>query len=367
MNALHMNHPSESLVLIPHMMGFKPRNCVVLLALASERADNMSGPLGRIELNGTAMPPTLAHDVLDFINDYSVTTLVLAWFGDDLSEMIASEGAQIVHDAALIAQEFLDDRYRSESTGFVTCLLTDYRSWIDGRSLESHPSFGQLGALGLVERYEAIENSNLATELVFAGSAPLDIEPEHVWSRVGRRARAVAIDSFEQAKGRVRGALIWRNTLADLPPAGTVMAHNACVILGGKRRIGKLNAALQDLFIRDLVLLWGIHPQVGDLTSITPCQADDLLADAASYRVDLDRVDALIDVLSACASYSADDDGAAYAVVAYLYWWKGEGYKALANAQASLEADPKHALAQLIRRAVCVHLPPPWFAVESAA
>lgn len=344
------------------MMGFKPRNSLILLALDSERTDGMSGPLARVDIEDNVIPERVALDILDFVTDYSVTTLAIAWFGDDLASMVASRGASTLHEAALIAQEFIDDRYRREDFGFVTCLLTDYASWIDARYLEGDSSLGELKLMNAVARYDSIENSALATQLVFAGSAPLDIEPDYVWQRVGSRQRRVALASYKRNLSKVRGAQLWTNTLrAAVEETTPLLPMNAIERLGGKDRIGRLNAGLSDVFVRDRVLLWAINPEVDSLVGVTPQSSEELLSAAADHLPDEKRIDAAVAVLGACGSYSSDEDASAYAVIAYLYWWKGEAHKAMENVEYALASNPNYGLAQLIKHAVSVHLPPPWY------
>ncbi|NLI04877.1 MAG: DUF4192 family protein [Actinomycetaceae bacterium] len=362
MNTLHMTHPGQALILIPHLIGFHPENSVFLLAVECDKRPGILGPLARFRLDDGFLPPTFLRDAIEFVTDHSAATVVVAWFGDDMRAMLARRDIlESLHDAGMVLQELLDATYQSMSRGFVSVLVTDGTYYGSAQDIIGHHSVDLLTARGDLRLFQELEETPLAAELVYTGSAPLTYEPTGIWERVGYAKRRLAVEQAREGAPR-RGGQLWNNSLERaIESTIPLMPGNAAQLLGGKRRIGKLNAALRNLWVRDRVLLKAVDSQMGSFSTVRRTELEPMLERATRQRPDRARVQRIIDLLQACASYSADDDAAAYAVSAYLYWWLGDSAKARDNAHQALESDPQYSLAQLVSQALAAHLPPPWY------
>lgn len=122
----------------------------------------------------------------------------------------------------------------------------------------------------------------------------------------------------------INGIRLWSNSIDKVTHCEQSLTPSTLLfLLGNKERIGKLNAALYDSQIRDRILLWAISDI--DLRADVPwADCYQLIRSTAMSQALIDRARLAIDILNACASFSADDSPCAYATIAYLYWWIGE-------------------------------------------
>lgn len=362
METLHVTNPRETLLLIPHLLGFRPSDCVVLLAIDRKDQPNCASPIVKIDVR-SGIDDDFISAALDFVVDFDVTTLSINWFGGSLADMIDDEySLHSLHEGGLIIQEHLNATYGSETTGFVSIHLTDFNEWATCQEIVGG-SYEEAKISEIIHSYADLEHTRLAAELVYGGSAPLGAEPEGAWPRLPWVHRSLSIEESEKVVTPTSGARLWGNSLAKFVACEerTILPGAASRMLGGPRRIGRLNAALRDVSLRDRILLYAVNTRVSSVAALSPERTEKLLIQATGDSVAETRIKKVIDLLSAAAMYSADDDGRAYAVVAYLYWWLGQGSKAADNVNIALASDPEYSLAKLVRHALDVQLPPPWF------
>lgn len=362
METLHVSHPRETLLLVPHLLGFRPRDCVVLLAIDRKDQSNCASPIVKIDVR-SGIDDDFITAALDFVVDFEVTTLSINWYGGSLAEMIDDElSLNSLHEGGLVIQEHLNATYGSETIGFVSVHLTDYDEWATCQEIVGD-TYEEARIAGHIHSYTDLDRTQLAAELVYEGSAPLGAEPEGAWPRLPWVHRARSIEESQKCVSPMSGARIWGNSLTKFVAyeERTILPGAASSMLGGARRIGRLNAALRDVTLRDRILLYAVNSRMTAVAALTPERTEKLLIQATGDEVAETRIKRVIDLLSAAAMYSADDDGRAYAVVAYLYWWLGQGSKAADNVNIALASDPEYSLAKLVRHALDVQLPPPWF------
>lgn len=362
-----MTRQEESLIIAPHVLGYRPENSVVVTALAkldeSEESSRHSvGPLLVWDLDRAPLRATAAETVFEFIRDLSVTDVSIDWFGRNLEEMIDdSLNLSRLHRAALEIQDELDDMYRSSRVGFVSASMTDFNSWISVNSCPPGLGGQQVRELGLFESFDELANGQLATELIYLGSAPVAESEIGIVPRFSRGKRRLADAEYRQwlARGDQRAWKMWDRVLMRL---GNILDDTELTVgdLGGSRRVGRLNASLMDPTLRDAILVYALNPYLVTFPEMTEVEVDHHLAAAGTITPTRFRMASVIRIFEVLAAYSSSDDPAPYAVLAYLHWWQDRSTTAQLYAIESLKSDPNYSLAQLIHHAITMNVPPPW-------
>ncbi|QOR48521.1 DUF4192 family protein [Trueperella pecoris] len=359
MNKIKLNQPHEILAFAPYALGYKPRQSVVLIAMRGA-GGLPGGPSARID--ATIVPTGLFDVVLDFIETFDVEDLYIAWYGDDLEQMLSdADSIDILDMAGLAAQQCIDARNGGQ--GFVSVGLTDFTQWISGIDARQSrvDTFEELCEAGYIGSFEELNSSPAVAEAVYAGSAPVEDGPTFPRSRAPwseRQEAVAAARKWRSRKGR-RGVGLWQAAI-DALQEGTDPYEAA----GNAENMGKLNAALDQILLRDRLILFGVDESMVRLTSVSASQLVRRLAQA--HVAPPDRVTALISLLEHVGDYSDDDDAAAYAVAAYLAWWADDRERAISNAQMAINSNRHYPLAKLVLHALFVNLPSPAEDEESA-
>lgn len=353
MDALPLENAGQALLLIEHMLGYRPRNSLIAFALETTRdAAEGPGPMAQIDTNGR-ISPDFVDCCLDFIVDFHVKSLVLAWYVDDVSEFLAEE-EQLAEffEARAILDDCLSRKWGD--SGFVAMFVTDYRLWFDDDVLATdHPA-------SVLHRYRDLTESALGLELLYRGSVPTDQPPARAWPRDNRARR------FKGTQSPTRPQALWLNRLNRFvlsDPPEPLSPSRALSDLGGASAVMKLNDSLSDIQFRDRLLASIVSSPQAQWTHFPDGNVEEMLARASTIQPRIDLLNRAIDLLSAIGSFSRSDDPNAYAIAAYLAWWLGDGKLARDNVNYALEADPNYSLAQLVEHALDVRLPPPWYRI----
>lgn len=332
-------------------------DAVFMIAIQT-MSDEGAGPVVRVDVS-ESLPHELIDTVLEFVDFYGVVDLAIAWYGQDLEAMIHDRDSIDILDAAgLAAQRQMDHRLAGVAEGTVAIGLTDYEYWASCSEIRDANAvpFAELQAGDLVRPFSELNESPGVMELVFHGSAPLETQPPGVAPRLPWREReaAVAAARDERVRTRVRrkAANVWQHTLekmrSGLPPDESAPEPYV---------IGMLNAGLDSILNRDRVILTAVNSSVTDILKVPKRELGKLLGEATEHSAN--HAWAVIELLEYIASYSDDDDPAAFAVAAYLRWWMRDLPGARMDALFAYASDPQYSLTQLVIRALAVELEPP--------
>lgn len=136
-------------------------------------------------------------------------------------------------------------------------------------------------------------------------------------------------------------------------------------VVKSPQRAGELLAQLICQKVRDRVILFAVFPTICSVTNVSDRKLVALMGEASKAMPDAEKVHAVIGFITFLNTLAGTCGAHAYATVAYLHWWLGEGSAAMHAAECALAQSPECSLAKLVHYAVSVQLPPPW--VESVA
>lgn len=353
------------MVLTPHLLGFKPRNKIVLVTLSMEGVSG-TGPIVQCDLAEFAAYSDLSYVVMQLVLEYKITGIAIDWYGDDLTQMCDDMDVIYHIDAAARqVQTYMSERYRITGRGYVCAGATDYRNAVNFADFIglTERSFLAAQSAGIVVPYRELTESPMNTELVYSGSAPLDYDPMVSEMRAPMGVRADAVTAYRQCingKG-FRPKALWKNAVLKLA-AGAEVSDLA--LASDVSKIGRLNAALADIKLRDSLLIYAINPQIKPAEIFDEITIPTQLEEASYNPVSQRRITEISELLKLLAAYSADEDPSAYAALAYLCWWTGKNELAAKCATQAIKSDPQYSLARLVDRAVTVQLPSPWLKDE---
>ncbi len=349
MDIIRLKHSHEMLALFPYLYGFKPKDSVVLVAFKSG-GGGPGGPVARIDAE--RIPAGLIDVALEFIDTFTVEELYIGWYGSDLEDMLNdTESVDLLDTVGLACQQCID--VRTSGSGFVNIGLTDYANWVTCEDARG-ASFAQLKDAGGVEPFAALETSPIIAQAVFAGVNPVDEFPRPEKPRLPWEQRRQAVEAARawRAAKRKRGVRLWQAAL-DARIAGADCAS----AVGSEEKAGHMNAALDDILLRDRLILFGVDESTVKLAGISARKLARELG--AVQEPSQARITMMIELLEFLGARSDDDDPAAFSVAAYLAWWQGDRERALGNASMAINSDRHYPLAKLVLHALFVHLPSP--------
>ena len=417
MDKITMNTPHETAPLLDHLMRYVPHRKLVALAL--RRGRPLHSEMGSIERDSVG--PMISFDLpmgdlgnwasrvrdqlLEFVDDYDVLRLAIVTFYEnyprwsyDEFEAYALSLAQLV-DAKLLnhakamseegvpAAEEVQEFWRTSLT------LTNrewFRGWVwpttkeEGLLIEAfHAEFEENGGaeksfedLASYQEgaYRDLETGRLIAEMVGIGSVPasdLKITAPPAFERP-EGFKGYWFDSMKETYRRRRNGLrhdsrMWGRIISEVIPERIEMDKDKrqpiaepVGLLNDASVVGSALGSLSQLWMRDRVILFAVHPEQDAVTNISESALLKRMAEASEMMPDFKKVQAVIDVLEFLSRYTDDDDPMPFATIAYLDWWRGQGSRAGVYAQLALERDPTCSLAQLVSEGLSVRLPPPW-------
>jgi hypothetical protein len=362
-----MSDIRELLALVPHRLGFRPRESVVAVSLRAPRG--RVGLVVRVDLASLADPeegPGLARRLVAYLGRDDAARCVLVVYTDvdprDASGE-AHRAAAHFRDAAELA---LDDVpvWVVSSTGYLSLGCEDECCPPGGRPLID------------------LDSTQVGAELVLAGSAvaasradiarirPAGSERRRTVARARRRwekhrEEALLGGPADIASWRLSSVAAWRE----------VVARSAAEDGPGTRvPWGRVEAGLDDRLVRDAILVT-LVPGTGDLAersvSVAPPPADvDRALGAAMAQIidpacavpppqpDTSVHEAALE--GVVAHGRAGEQAPALTLLALLSWWRGDGARARVLLDGALDAAPDYRLTRLLDEALGAAVPPGW-------
>lgn len=366
---LRVSEPRELLALIPHQMGFRPDESVVLVSLRPPRG--RVGLVVRVDLPDLADPdhgPRLARALVGHLDrDGAQRALLVVYTRDDPRYGVGGEvveaAVEHVRDAA--AAPFGEvAAWVVTSTGFLSLDCRDECCPPGGRPLEE------------------LESTAVGAQMVLVGSAVADsredvgrIRPAggevrrsvtRVRQRWSQRREAAVTAGDAATVSWWRDCLeAWRETVRRAQEGEPVPAP---------RLLGRVEAGLRDVRVRDAVLVT-LVPGTGELAerSLAEAQVSELV-DAGMRRALATIVDPSVAerapdvtttvherVLEAVVAHGEKERQApALTLLGLLAWWRGDGARAQILLARALRCEPGYRLAALIDEALACGMPPGW-------
>jgi len=380
---IRVREPRELLALLPYQLGFHPQESAVAVSLRAPRG--RVGLVARIDLRdlGDVLHgPQVARGLVSHLVSDGARRAVLVLYTDrdprSWRERAGAGGGTPAH-AALVraaAEQFRDaaDPFLGDvavwlvaKTGYLSLDCTDDECCPPGgrplRDLEST----QVGA-HMVLAGSLAQDSRESLVRIQSATASSRRNAARVADRMRARRVGAELSGGERvSKWRADGLAAWRTAMqqsrAGGPPAPPAV-------------LGRIEAALEDVHVRDAVLL-ALIPGTADLAEKTLVAA----ADRAGAWAALGACDALSRIVDPAVGVPPDEELAiaatavlervvahapesnhapALTLLALLAWWQAEGARAGVLLDKALEVDPDHRLALLLAEALAGGLPPGW-------
>lgn len=202
------------------------------------------------------------------------------------------------------------------------------------------------------------------------GAAAAPGAPSHRWRRDGLALWRHALDALLAQGARREGAGVAREALRDGP-----------VVVGDATRLpeptatGRLLAALEDVLVRDAVLISFVEGNDRVADRLVAGETGPAIGRALAAitdpvrgrRPDPGRARAARTVLEHAVAHTTRGRHApALTLLAVIAWWEGDGARAGLLVDRALAADPTHRLALLLDQALSAGMPPGWARAEQA-
>ncbi len=355
MHTITLYGPEEALVLIPHLLGYRPNHHLIFLALESRGEDasgtrSCLGPVMTLDLEESALDLETGLALARALHGSGIAQAVLVLYCSDLNEL---DPEQL--DTLSMIGDMVDEAL-DESPGKVfSTYATDTSEWglvVDGAMLP--------------RPWSELESRPVAAALVYSGSAPGG--PEASQQVVVRRSACERLEAVNCAE-----AWLHTHLMGEIPDERLACLEWDALIKQWNDReerarmcdvpffFGRANRALRNVGVRDRLLHYGVNP--GEGFPLADVSAGDLargLATSMRAKPDVDHLENLVNLLGHCAAFAADDDPCALSAVAYLLWWYGQNSLAAVYVKEALVADSGYPLAQLLADSLCGRVQPGW-------
>ncbi|MCV2396474.1 DUF4192 domain-containing protein [Actinotalea sp. M2MS4P-6] len=356
---IRTDSPRELLALVPYQLGFRPSESAVVLSL---RRGTRVGLVARVDLADLASPqtgPQVARSLVGhLLADGAGVAVLVLYTAEDL-QADPSTGRRAVAQLADAADG----------------LLPEPDCWVVGpggyHALECPDrACCPEGGRPLAE----LEGTRVGAEMVLLGAAVAGSREELATlpdaSPTARRAARRAAQRWERRGGdaiehgqvhrwRRDGLALWRSLLG-------AEEH-------GATDLGRLQAALDDVLVRDAVLLDLVPGRTRLADRVVAGWTGDEVGEALGLIVDpgrgvappAGRIEDAVELLRQVAGHRPRAAVPAISLLAMLAWWTGDGAKAAVLVQRALATEPGYRLARLLEEALTVGMPPGW--VRSAS
>ena len=412
----HLDNLADTLLLIPHLLGYYPQQKIVVLALRKifdtesapvQQKLYQAGPLLLFPGDNSLSAAQLATRSTQMLIDFSADIAVIAWYSKNSVAMQKNFllGRRLRQMRAELEQK------RQQNGTFLKIgiwgFFTDYREW--GYLFDS-----SMGAtLPKLENFSDLRAGNLGMQLIYGGSAPLNHFPlppagESVGKQssgkqsVGNNSPIEKVDVAALQRVSVEAEKLWEEMLSQF--IKTKNSNRKCgeirenagadntqpqVDLGitnqAERGIRKISAAenveklalrsaqkldsntaqrlligLRNIEVRDKVILYAVYAPLSSLQGISKEQIADFLDAVCRELPDKKKILQVIHFLERLQIYCSVPEVSVFSVIAYLYWWLGKGDYAHYYLQQAQQIDAKYQLAQLLEKALHLQLFPPW-------
>jgi hypothetical protein len=373
---IRTREPRELLALIPFQLGFRPRESAVVVSIRSHRS--RVGLVARVDLEALSDPehgPVLARSLVQhLVRDGAASVVLVLYTARDLRGADQAV-AQAAHGHLARAADHLlgePTTWVVGATGWFGLACHDARCCPpQGRSLAD------------------LDSAAVSAEMVLRGASVASCrealgEVGRAGTRDRRSARRAAgrwtlrreasASPEDLRRWRQQGLDLWR---AELEPARTAADPGDQGGDAGARTdglpdapvLGRLSAALQDVLVRDAVLLL-LVPGTGRLPDrLVAGDAGEEVGAALQRVVDpscgvppQEEVVAAAERLLRAVGAHVPGQPAVLTLLAVLAWWQGDGARAGVLLERALEHDPGYRLALLVDEALGHGMPPGWLA-----
>ncbi|MGV9184158.1 DUF4192 family protein [Arcanobacterium canis] len=363
---MNMTTPQQIISLIPQLLEYRPRRAVVAImadTTNSEPTQSTIGPILVWDLERSCLDPKFPATLAAFAHDVEAGELVIVWYDDPTVETCHEQISAMIIDACGHVPEHLDVTTGQKIR--IGAYYTDYSSY---RILPAQKGSEEY-ELGLPElrqcshpfaQIPAVETQ----DVLYRGF-------EHIpeWSiacveRYHNEYRNDVVDRFFNyvARGELSHFVHWEDVLSRLDQCDPQSTLHLSKVLprNTPQVLARLLAHLTRFDQRDALLLWALD---SSYTSLGEVNVDDMrkkLYQLSMRCPSMRRIRLLSFLLIELARLSADDDARPYAMLAYLSWWSGDGYRGAAYEQLAYDSDPTYPMACLLHHAYRAVLPPPW-------
>ncbi|MGO1591769.1 MAG: DUF4192 family protein [Ancrocorticia sp.] len=350
MDTLTLHEPSEALVLIPHFIGFKPTHHLVFLGLEFCGQDALGergaiGPVMVLDTDDCGIEPEAGIALARSIRDYGVRKAIMALFCGDINEDYPDFAREFRNVCAMVS-----DAMPNSPESFFAPFVVDNEFWAEYDGGELTP-----------ESWADLESSPVGTAMVYAGSAPQTEPPSHALERRGiddqngaQKSGAQWVKANRQQLVK-EGARVWDELITRWkdPATREEVARDI-------EALGKANAALSVVGIRDRILMWSTTLDCQSISGIGEDGLVEGLSAAVVTPPPVSRLEEIVSLLELCATVACEDDPVALSCAGYCLWWFGQNTRAACRLEEALAADPDYTLAQLLTDAVNAAILPLW-------
>ncbi|WP_186814448.1 DUF4192 domain-containing protein [Actinotalea fermentans] len=385
----------EVLALVPFQLGFRPTESAVLISLRGARS--RVGLVVRVDLadiaadadNGWTARTLVGHVVADGAR----RAVAVLYTAADLQSAVGGSLPQAARErTARVAARVLADA-AADSLGELETWVVGPRGYYALGCTD--PGCCPPGGRPLDE----LQGTRIGAQMVLDGQLVAPTREDLVRlpdtsaeaRKAARRARArwaargaAAGPGAQAHRWRRDGLALWRSTLADVLEAsgGAGGSQRLPAVFGGSvpgvpapTGTGRLLAALDDVLVRDAVLLTFVEGNeriadrlVAGETGPAIGQGIAAITDPVRGRhPDLRRVAGARAVLEHVAAHATRGRHApALTLLAVLAWWEGDGARSGVLVDRALDADPEYRLAVLVDEALRTGMPPGWVRASRA-
>ena len=372
--------PEEALVLVPHILGYRPTSTFVMCGLDSHCTDaagigSCVGPIVHLDYRNEPLSADHGRFLAQVTRRHDVTIAVLVLYCQSLSELDVGGLAQRI----ALMHSMVSHAQRPGAALFSFALDAERFVRLDGGPR-------------VVREVRDLESCATAAELVFQGSAPGAEQPGMALPAVDSRMRAAArpaadaaIAAIASGRGETAVQTLW--DLFDAAQAhgvlflGDVSGCAPEVVEGcaralaeanadaGRlrsgeslaRAVGQASASLTVPLNRDAALAWGLEPSLPRGGDADAQAVAEILAEAVCRPPSISRLKTACGVLDLVAAYDCRGSVDALAASAYLHWWACLNSIAADRVERALGKDPGHSLTRLLADALASGMMAPWY------
>ena len=372
--------PEEALVLVPHILGYRPTSTFVMCGLDSHCTDaagigSCVGPIVHLDYRNEPLSADHGRFLAQVARRHDVAIAVLVLYCQSLSELDVgglAERIALMHSMVSHAQ-------RPGAALFSFAVDAERFVRLDGGPR-------------VVREVRELESCATAAELVFQGSAPGPEQPGMALPPVDPRMRAAAraaadaaVAAIASGRGETAVQTLWdlfdaaqahsvlfRGNVSGCAPEGAdgcarslAEANAGTGRLGSgeslARAVGQASASLTVPLNRDAALAWGLEPSLRRGGDADAKAVAEILAEAVCRPPSISRLKTACRVLDLVAAYDCRGSVDALAASAYLHWWACLNSIAADRAERALRKDSGHSLTRLLADALASGMMAPWY------
>jgi hypothetical protein len=355
--------PRELLALVPFQLGFQPHESAVVVSLRGARS--RVGLVARVDLDDLADPAAggqVARTLVNHLTADGASAVVCVLFTEeDLQSTAPSRGRRAVRHLAAAAQYFL---------GEPTCWVVGPHGYY---SLGCTDSFCcPAGGRPLRDLQSTQVGAQMVLQGAWVAASRDELVPLAPASPSRRRSATRAGDRWlarRPAGGEPASAHAWRRESLGLWRAQVEATVPGSMGGALPTVLGRLQAALSDVLVRDAVLLTFVagadrvadRVLAGDGGEEVSKVLRALVDPDEGRAPDADRAARARAVLDLVVRHSPQRlQAPALTLLAVLSWWEGDGARAGVLVERALASEPGYRLAVLIEETLTAGMAPGW-------